>query len=80
MNAYSTMIHGICPFDGITNYYEVEIKSHEIIRCEAIVETCNKLRGTTATQEKLTEMLSEQIPGVIRLIGLHIGIRLETNR
>jgi hypothetical protein len=73
MIVHKTMVHGRCPINGSWDYYTLEVRTDEFVRCEDIEEACDSVRGSEQTQERMAYELREKLPShcVLVLQGRH---------
>lgn len=73
MIVHETMVHGRCPINGAWDYYTLEVRTDDFVKCEDIEQACNVVRGSDMTQEQMAEALREELPGhcIMVLRGRH---------
>ena len=79
MIVHKTLAHGKCPINGFWDYYEVEVRTDDFIKCEEIEAACDAVRGLELTQEEIANNIRERLPGhcVLVVRGRH-GQNTET--
>lgn len=78
MNTYRHTFAAVCPSDGETIVYRLELKSLSMIHVEHI-------RAATALikigwHEQIADRLSESLGGDQTIIAMHQGVEIETVR
>ena len=73
MNHHKTTIHARCPYAPMWDYYTLEVKTFDFLRCEDLQRICDGIRGKEMTQEQVFEFLRANIkqPATITLKGRH---------
>lgn len=76
MNIYEAKVHGKCPINRKWDYYTLTITSDQMIVCEEIEASCDIVRGSTMTQEKIADQLRKSLPETckMRLVGIHSNV------
>ena len=78
MNIYRHTFTAICPSDGDTIIYKLEIKSPSVIMVEHIRTATALIKK--GIQEQIADQLQETLGGHLILIGTHQGIEIESVR
>jgi hypothetical protein len=78
MNIYSTKFIAVCPVNGKSIVYCLEIKHLNKILVEDILEEVSKF--TSAFHEEIADELFLKFGGRQRLIANHHGVVIETKR
>lgn len=61
MNRHTTTIHARCPFQPVWDYYTVTFSTESVVQCESLEAACEKVRGTTDTQESIGDSLRAMV-------------------
>lgn len=78
MNTYRHAFAAVCPSDGETIIYSLEIKSPTIIRVEHIKAATALIKK--GWHEQIADRLSEALGGDQTIIATHQGVEIETVR
>ncbi|WP_122448730.1 hypothetical protein [Pseudomonas viridiflava] len=78
MNIYRHTFTAVCPSDGDTIVYQLEIRSLVVIMVEHI-KTATALISS-GYQERIADELSERFGGDQTMIATHQGVEIETVR
>jgi len=76
MNTYRYVFAAICPNDGDSIIYGLEIRSQERIMVEAIKDACAE--WPTGFQEDIAADLHKQLGGVLTLRAQHQSVEIVT--
>jgi hypothetical protein len=73
VNRHETTIHARCPYAPTWDYYQLTFETNEHLKCEDLQDVCDKVRGKTATQEDVFELIASRLKatGKLTLIGQH---------
>lgn len=59
---HRTMIHGRCPINGATDYYELSVCVIGFLKAEDVEATAEIVRGSELTQEDMLARIKEELP------------------
>lgn len=79
MNTYKTTHRAACPNGKLIDTYQVEIKSHNTLMVESIIETLESAPNPIY-QEDLADYLRAKLGAEIKVIGWHFGIEVTCQR
>lgn len=75
---YSTTFVAICPADGSTDIYELEVVSDHLIPVESILAVIQLATRKPHYQEQITSELAARLEGAaVTTRGVHSGVRTE---
>jgi hypothetical protein len=78
MNIYRAKFQAVCPNNGKTILYDLEIRSRNVIMVEDILAACDF--KSPAYHEKIADHIRDRIPGLQVLRAHHHGVDIETIR
>ncbi len=78
MNIYRHTFTAVCPSDGESIIYRLEIHSHAMIRVEHIKTATALIKQ--GWHEQIADGLAEQFGGKQTIIAVHQGVEIETVR
>lgn len=78
MNTYRHTFAAVCPSDGETILYRLELRSSAMIRVEYIKATTALI--TQGWHEQIADSLAESLGGDQTIIATHQGVEIETVR
>lgn len=78
MNTYRHLFSAICPSDGETIIYRLELRSTTMIRVESIKAATAMIKK--GWHEQIADRLSESLGGDQTIIATHQGVEIETVR
>jgi len=73
---YTIKFNAKCPADNSIDSYKLKIYSNKIILVEDIIAIINKLTTEPIYQEKLAEIIYNNIKEKLKLIGYHSNIKI----
>ncbi|RVU52320.1 hypothetical protein EOL67_07475 [Pseudomonas syringae pv. syringae] len=78
MNIYRHTFTAVCPSDGDTIIYKLEIRSHGVVMVEHIKTATALIKS--GYHECIADVLSDRFGGDQTIIATHQGVEIETVR
>ncbi|WP_447801240.1 hypothetical protein [Pseudomonas kilonensis] len=78
MNIYRHTFTAVCPSDGETIIYRLELRSTTMIHVEHIKATTDRIEK--GWHEQIADRLAESLGGDQTIIATHQGVEIETVR
>lgn len=76
-NTYELEVRAVCPIHvGLTDFYQVTVRSEALIQVEKILEFFTTFRETQIYQEDLTAKAAVALGAQVQTVGLHSGVKV----